>query len=316
MMRWLKKFAGGWRAGAAASGNDGFIIVAVLWMLVALMTLVSIYVVYVVNTAHAIGVNEDRPRLDALASAALELTAYQANAVEGSKRPTTGRFSFRLGRARASVDYRSEAARIDLNAAEKPLIAGLFSGLGASAASAEEFASRVVAWRTSTNASNASAQDEDAAAYRSAGRSYLPRRAPFPHVGELWLVLGMPADLVNKAMPYLTVYSGRPEINIVDAAPAVIGALPEMSPQRLFSILNERAVGARDTELLEMLPQAARSSATMEGSPAIRVSIGIQTDNGGQARFEAVILLLDNAAEPYRVLSWHSDYDDAIRRNP
>jgi general secretion pathway protein K len=117
-------------------------------------------------------------------------------------------------------------------------------------------------------------------------------------------------------MPYLTVYSGRPEINIVDAAPAVIGALPEMSPQRLFSILNERAAGARDSQLLEMLPQAARSAATMEGSPAMRVSIGIQSDNGRQARFEAVILLLDNAAEPYRVLSWYSDYDDAIRRNP
>ena len=312
----LKKFAGEWRAGAAASGNDGFIIVAVLWMLVALTTLVSIYVVYVVNTAHAVGVNEDRPRLEALVLAALELTAYQANAVEGSKRPTSGRFSFHLGKARASVDYRSEAARIDLNAASKSLIAGLFSGLGAPAALAEEFADRIVAWRTSTNAANAGAQDEDAAAYRSAGRSYRPRRAPFPHVGELWLVLGMPADLVNKAMPYLTVYSGRAEINIVDAPPAVVAALPEMSPQRLFALLNERAAGTRDTQLLETIPQAARSAVTLEGSPAMRVSIGIQSDGGRQARFEAVILLLDNAAEPYRVLSWHSDYDDAIRRNP
>jgi general secretion pathway protein K len=312
----LKKFAGESRACAAASGSDGFIIVAVLWMLVALTTLVSIYVVYVVNTAHAVGINEDRPRLDALVLAALELTAYQANAVEGSKRPTTGGFSFRLGKARASVDYRSEAARIDLNAASKSLIAGLFSGLGAPAALAEEFADRIVAWRTSTNAANAGAQDEDAAAYRSAGRSYRPRRAPFPHVGELWLVLGMPADLVNKAMPYLTVYSGRPEINIVDAPPAVVAALPEMSPQRLFALLNERAAGTRDTQLLESIPQAARSAVTLEGSPAMRVSIEIQSDGGRQARFEAVILLLDNAAEPYRVLSWHSDYDDAIRRNP
>ncbi len=312
----LKKFAGEWQASAAASGNGGFIIVAVLWMLLALMTLVSIYVVYVVNTAHAVGVNENRPRLEALVSAALELTAYQANAVEISKRPTSGRFSFRLGRARASVDYRSEDARIDLNAAPKSLIAGLFSGLGAPAASAQEFADRVVAWRTTANADNAGAQDEDAAAYRSAGRSYRPRRGPFPHVEELRLVLGMPADLVNKAMPYLTVYSGRAEINIADAAPAVIAALPEMSPQQLFGFVNDRAPGTRDTRLLETLPQAARSAVTLEGSPAMRVSIAIQSDSGRQSRFEAVILLLDNAAEPYRVLSWHSDYDDAIRRNP
>ena len=102
----------------------------------------------------------------------------------------------------------------------------------------------------------------------------------------------------------------------VDAAPAVIAALPEMSPQQLFGLVNDRGPGPRDTQLLEMLPQAARSAVTLEGSPAMRASIGIQSDGGRQARFEVVILLLDNAAEPYRVLSWHSDYDDAIRRNP
>jgi hypothetical protein len=48
----------------------------------------------------------------------------------------------------------------------------------------------------------------------------------------------------------------------------------------------------------------------------MRVSIKIQNDNGRPARVEAVILLLDDAAEPYRVLSWHNDYDDATRRNP
>jgi general secretion pathway protein K len=316
MMRGLKTFVRKCQAGVAAPGNDGFIIVAVLWILVALTTLVSIYTVYVINTAHAVGANEDRPRSEALATAALELTAYQADAIEGAKRPTTGNFSFRLGKARVSVDYLSDAARIDLNAAPKPLIAGLFSGLGAPSASAEEFADRIVAWRTSTNAGNASALAVDTAAYRAAGRSYRPRRGPFPHVGELWLVLGMPPDLVSKAMPYLTVYSGRPEINIVDAPPPVIAALPEMSPQRLFSFLNERAAGARGTQLLEALPQAARSAVTLDGSPSMRVSIKIQHDNGRPARVEAVILLLDDAAEPYRVLSWHNDYDDATRRNP
>jgi hypothetical protein len=46
MMRGLKTFVRKRRAGVAAPGNDGFIIVAVLWILVALTTLVSIYTVY------------------------------------------------------------------------------------------------------------------------------------------------------------------------------------------------------------------------------------------------------------------------------
>ena len=35
-------------------------------------------------------------------------------------------FSFRLGQANVAVEFRSEAARIDLNAAPKQLLVGLF----------------------------------------------------------------------------------------------------------------------------------------------------------------------------------------------
>ena len=37
----------------------------------------------------------------------------------------------------------------------------------------------------------------------------------FQHVGELALVLGIPEFLVERALPYLTVYSGQPQINIL-----------------------------------------------------------------------------------------------------
>ncbi|MEA2938200.1 MAG: ral secretion pathway protein, partial [Alphaproteobacteria bacterium] len=42
--------------------RDGFIVVAVLWILAALATLASIYAVYVSNTAAAASVNDDRIR--------------------------------------------------------------------------------------------------------------------------------------------------------------------------------------------------------------------------------------------------------------
>ena len=109
--------------------------VVVLWLLGALSTLASIYSVYVVNTAAGFAGYDNQLRAEALVSAALELTAYQQ--LTRQPRPTSGQFSFRLGQAEIAVTFRSEAARIDLNAAPKQLLVGLFRALGAQPDEAE-----------------------------------------------------------------------------------------------------------------------------------------------------------------------------------
>src|SRR5262249_24843162 len=150
------------------------------------------------------------------------------------RRPTRGRFGFRLAKSSVSVEYLSEAARINLNMAPKAMIAGLFATLGADAEAAGQFADRVVAWRS---APRANARDAEDGLYQAAGSGYLPRRASFNSVDELWLVPGLPAPIIERALPFVTVYSGIAEINVLDAAPEVIAALPDMTPARLDAFL-------------------------------------------------------------------------------
>ena len=133
------------------SARDGFIIVAVLWILIALATLASIYSIYINNSALAVSVTDDRLQAEALVSASLELTAYRLTDPKNDLRPTRGRFSFRLGRANVVVDFSSETARIDLNAAPKVLLTGFFYALGASDEDADRYADRVIGWRTTPN---------------------------------------------------------------------------------------------------------------------------------------------------------------------
>lgn len=66
-------------------------------------------------------------------SAALELTAYYLSAVKPEERPTSGQFNFWVGGSNVAVDFLSKSARIDLNSAPPPLLAGLFRVLGADA---------------------------------------------------------------------------------------------------------------------------------------------------------------------------------------
>src|SRR5829696_4201168 len=113
---------------ARRKSSDGFIIVAVLWILGALATLATIYSVYVINTATALAINDDRVKAAALVSAGVELTAHQLTAAP--ELPPHGSFSFRLGSANVGVEFRSESARIDLNVGSKELVAGLFASLG------------------------------------------------------------------------------------------------------------------------------------------------------------------------------------------
>lgn len=288
--------------------DDGFILVAVLWILGGLAVLAAVYTLYVVNAATSFAVNNDRIQSDASVSAALELTAYYLGAVKPEERPTSGQFNFRTSGASVAVGFRSEAARIDLNSAPKEVLAGLFRTLGAGADAASQYTDRIEAWRTPANSTNPD-QDKETTAYRNAGLTYSPRHAPFSNVQELWLVLGLPPALVERALSFVTVFSGMPRINVMDAAPEVIAALPGMTPERLNSVLNQRGTLAADAKSVLPLLGPAQGAATETGSIAIRVTVQVALDKGRRINAAAVILLLEDAPDPYRVLSWVDDFD-------
>ena len=66
-------------------GDRGFITVAVLWILLALASLIAIYSVYISSVAFSVSVDTDHVRADALTYAAIELTVYDAINTEDGK---------------------------------------------------------------------------------------------------------------------------------------------------------------------------------------------------------------------------------------
>jgi general secretion pathway protein K len=285
------------------SGKDGFIIVAVLWILAALATLATIISVYVINAANAFTVHDERLQAEALTRAAIELSVYNI-ARDAQAVPTRGSFVFQMGNASVATEFNSELARIDLNAASKPLLTGLFVGLGTAPATADYYADRITGWRTAPAEGTA---DENSL-YRAAGLTYGPRGGPFQHVGELSLVLGIPEFLIERATPYLTVYSGQGQINIMDAAPQVIAALPRMSPELLNTILQQRERAPQNAPaLLAMLGPGTLGA--LSGSKSVRITSRITFDSGQRVTSEVVIFILDSGTEAYRVLTWRDDID-------
>jgi general secretion pathway protein K len=309
----------------ASSSQGGFIIIAVLWILVALSTLATIFSLYLSNSARALGATDVGVQVDALVSASLELTAYQLLSADEKAIPAQGSFRFRMDNAEVLVTFTSEAARVDLNAASKEMLAGLFEVLGAEQKAAAELADRIVGWRTQ---SKPGAADDEGALYLAAGLNYSPRQAHFAHVNELSLVLGASPALVERALPYVTVFSKSADVDVLIAPPEVIAALPGMTPEILNDFLKQRPSLPHDQKAIAAALGPVK--ATLPETKAFRVLTALRFDNGRRTSSEAVILLgsakgsdkantsasnkgKDEDKRPYTILSWQDQVETVSR---
>jgi general secretion pathway protein K len=297
------------RRAVAASSERGFVIVAVLWILVALSALATIFSAYLSNSARALAITDAGLQTEALVSASLELTTYQLLLAGEKARPALGSFRFRLDNADVLVTFTSEAARLDLNFASRDMLANLFAVLGANQKVAIEVADRIVGWRTRPKAN---AANEEEALYAAAGLIYSPRQSFFTHVNELSLVLGMPPELVDRALPFVTVFSGSPNIDVLIAPPELIAALPGMTSAALNDFLSQRTALPRDPSAIAAALGPAGASAPLPKSKSFRVMTTLKFDNGRQTSSEGVIALGDDK-DPYRVLSWQDDVEAGHR---
>jgi general secretion pathway protein K len=282
--------------------SEGFILVAVLWIVSALAGVAAVYSLYVNETASMMVGQDEELEAQEIAISGVELAAYQLTAIPEAQ-PSRGKFAFRLGSAEVMVEFRAESALVDLNFAPKPVLAGLFTALGAAGDAAEGYADRIVGWRTPLAAG---ANDTEAGLYR--GRSYAPRHSPFEHVNELALVAGLPPAVIDCALPYVTVYSGQAAIDVFDADPVVLSALPGITPDRVQLLLSQRQ-GASQDVLRAQLGMAAQY-VTVQPSRTNRVTVGVRFKSNRRIFSEAVILLADKDDEPFRMLSWRYDIGD------
>lgn len=309
---------------AARSSEAGFIIITVLWILMALAALATIFSVYLSNSARALGATDISIERDALVSASLELTAYQLLRADEKDRPSQGSFSFRLDNADALVTFTSEAARVDLNLAPKEMLAGLFEVLGAEQTAAGDLADRVVGWRTKSKPNTA---NDESALYLAAGLNYTPRGAPFAHVNELSLVLGATPAVVERVLPFVTIFSKSADIDVLAAPPEVVAALPGMTPEALNDFLKQRSSLPHDQKAIAAALGPAKAAATLPDNKTYRVRTMLRFDNGRQVASEAVIVLagvggknsaknVQSAVKPdgkdaYSILFWR-DQTEAI----
>jgi general secretion pathway protein K len=288
------------RSAPGSSAQDGFILIAALWMLAALAALVVVVSQQLGSSARLLRLEDEAVEADALISAGIELSAYQLLLTKEEERPRQGGFRLTLGGNDITVSFESEAARIDLNTASKEMLENLFVTVGTERDAAKDYAERVVAWRS--KASDAAKAQAEEARYAAAGLKRVPRLAPFAHVGEFALVLGIPASLIERVLPLVTVFNGSPGIDPTIAAPEVVAALPGMTPLILKDFLSARASLSQDADTLAKTLGPAAKDAAKGKSMAYRLHV-VVGPAGGLRHAATAVIIPGEGEEPYRLLA-------------
>jgi general secretion pathway protein K len=283
--------------------QDGFILVAALWMVAALAFLASAYAAYAVRTAPSGALPEERLRAEAAIRAGIDLCAFRQLSWPKAARPDAGAFSAQVGLNRIDVAYRSEAARVDLNAAPRELLAALFARLGAAPAVAGNLADRVVAWRGRLSDSD---REREAAIYAKAGLGYRPFGAPFDNPLEIAWLPGMTPELAQRALSYLTIYGGK--LDPFAADPVVLAAVPGLTAAaaRTFAALGSRPT--RDAGALARIAGSARDYLSADPGNYVRAEI-VASVGERRVRAEIVLKIPEAGPSPYEIMSWRDDFD-------
>jgi general secretion pathway protein K len=284
--------------------EDGFILIAVLWMLALLAALASAYAVYAVETAPSAKLIEQRLRAEAAIRAGVELCAFRELSWPKAARPDGGAFSTRVGDSVIDVIFRAESARVDLNAAPRDMIAGLFNALGAAKSEADFAADRVVAWRGRLGPSERQAET---AIYAKFKMGYGPRGAPFDNALELALLPGVSPELARRAVDYMTIF-GVARIDPLIADPLVLAALPGVTPQIVKNLLAARRGPRPDSATLARIAGPVGAFIGADPSDTVRAEIVASLDQR-RLRAEVVLKIADSGPAPYEILYWRDDFD-------
>jgi general secretion pathway protein K len=209
----------------ARRAQAGYALVAVLWMVSALMLLVSALVFQARTELHTVTAGRDIAVGEARASAAIHLAARTISADVGAfSRQRVLDFEFDGEVVRVVVTPLS--GLIAINFAPEQLLTALFvHGAGVDPGFAQSLAQRVIDWRDPDVASLPKGAENPE--YVVAGVPFRTRGAPFEAPEDALQVLGMDLTTYDKIKDLITVEGRSARTNPLAAPPDVLVVLAQ-----------------------------------------------------------------------------------------
>lgn len=276
------------------SRNDcrGAALLLVLWLLVLLTGLISIFALSA-RTEGLQGRYLGRATgARYAAEAGIEIAAVHLQGGDPQMRwvPDGRPNRFIFEGHKIEVRVLDESAKVDLNVAAPDLLIGLLIAVGVDQERARQLSGAIQDWRDGDNLLNAEGGAEDPE-YEAAGLPYGAKDRPFETISELRLVLGVDPALYAKLQPYLTVYTGQARPSPTFAAQPVLQAmgLSALEVEQILAQRSQAQAGATDPAAAPTDALAAQgtgtysilSRATRPDGTRVQIQTAIRIGGGG-----------------------------------
>jgi general secretion pathway protein K len=227
---------------------------------------------------------------DALLTAGLEASA---GVIQASADAPLRDIEFTVALATGSVRSRlnDEGGRIDIGKAPLQVLASLLRSVGAPPGAADGIARALVDLRVPANPNRPSVDRR------------LPPTTLERALSDVGRVAGMRAQWLAAMAPLVTVY-GSETVNPLTAPRGVIAALPGIDAGRLEAFLAERRGSPGDADRLTRILAPAQQFLAIKPQRIVAVELTATLAQGQVAAARAVIVVLPQDSEPYRVLAF------------
>jgi general secretion pathway protein K len=275
----------------------GVILPTVLWSIALLSALAMSAAVTFRGFAGIMAAERDRVQGDALLSAGLETAAgIMTNPgdaplmdIETSVSLATGAVHLRLN---------DQGGRVDIGKAPAIVLAALLRSVGAPEGAANDVALRIVDRR------NPDTTTRPGQTSRLSGVTKTPGTArPFSDLRQLRFIPGMAAEWLSAIEPLTTVF-GSETVNPLTAPAGVIAGLPGVGKADLDTFLKTRRSFPTDADRLVRTVGGAQQYLAARPQRVASVELIAELSDGYAVAARAVIVVLPQDSEPYRVLVW------------
>lgn len=266
----------------------GVVLVTVLWLIALLSALAMATSVSFRGFADIVALDRRRVQAEALLTGGLEaavdkiynLKNISLQGVETTISLSTGSVRIRL--------Y-DEGGRIDIGKAPAEVLAALFRSVGAPPRQADAIALSIIEWRRPIGAKG---RDE---------KTNMDQ--PFTDIRQLAQVPGVTPEWVNAIAPFSTVF-GSETLNPITAPEAVVAALPGVDANRIPAFMQMRQNFPAEASRLVAMLGTAQKYFEVKTRPVLSVYLTATLTDGFEQAARAVIALVPEDRQPYRVLFW------------
>ena len=291
--------------GSGPIWRRGFVLVAVLWVIVLLSAIGASFAKNAWTESRIVRNHSYSAEAEALADGGIYRGVLELLHASGDEPWRTDGTPYSIDESGGTiiVSLQDENGKIDLNRGSEKVLTNLLRITGLDDNGAQSLANRIFDFRDlddDTRPSGAETQE-----YRAAGREDGPKNHNFEAVDELLRVPGITPDIYERIRPFVTIHSNHLAFNPNSAPREVLLAQPNADSDLVDDALIERTQSEHSASINALsFASGSEVGAAMVTGSVFTIRADATAIHGAGFIREALIALAPQDARPYRILYW------------